>query len=287
MLFVSQLGKVGLRGSENFPEAEKLPTQYPQLHTVGRPEDRGRSKAHHGLKPWSYGAPPRPRETPCTLLSLSPPTSGGAPLPVPAAGYKALRWVGGFLFSESVSGSSLVARRPRPRCPLPSEVAPAQESDTSLFQSPRMETEGYLETQREREAQNDEMRSPSNEMLAEESEVVLGAAPQAQVPRESSGPPAESLEGDSVEDLQALPRRSPRSAAASRQRFRKFRYEDASGPREVLRHLQELAGEWLRPDIHTKEQIVEMLVQEQFQAVLPEELRARAQRCQPGVRITG
>ncbi|XP_029805343.1 SCAN domain-containing protein 1-like isoform X2 [Suricata suricatta] len=150
-----------------------------------------------------------------------------------------------------------------------------------------METEGYLETQREREAQNDEMRSPSNEMLAEESEVVLGAAPQAQVPRESSGPPAESLEGDSVEDLQALPRRSPRSAAASRQRFRKFRYEDASGPREVLRHLQELAGEWLRPDIHTKEQIVEMLVQEQFQAVLPEELRARAQRCQPGVRITG
>ncbi|EHH14424.1 hypothetical protein EGK_00346 [Macaca mulatta] len=30
-----------------------------------------------------------------------------------------------------------------------------------------------------------------------------------------------------------------------------------------------------------------MLVQEQFQAVLPEELRAQAQRCQPGIRITG
>ena len=156
-----------------------------------------------------------------------------------------------------------------------------------LFQSPRMETEGYLETQRNREVQNDKIRPPSNEMVAEESEVVLISAPQVQVPREPSGLPPESLDEDSVEDLETMPRRNRPNAAASRQRFRKFRYEDAAGPREVLRHLQELAGQWLRPDIHTKEQIVEMLVQEQFQAVLPEELRARAQRCQPGVRITG
>lgn len=73
----------------------------------------------------------------------------------------------------------------------------------------------------------------------------------------------------------------------SLQRFRKFRYEDAAGSRDVLRHLRDLSGWWLRPDIHTKKQIVGMLVQEQFQAVLPEELRAQAQRCQPGIRITG
>ncbi|XP_022370262.1 SCAN domain-containing protein 1-like [Enhydra lutris kenyoni] len=150
-----------------------------------------------------------------------------------------------------------------------------------------METEGYLEAQRNREAQNDKMRSPSNEMMAEEPEVVLIPAPQVQAPREPSGLPQESLDEDSLEDLETMPRRNPPNAAASRQRFRKFRYEDGAGPRDVLRHLQELAGQWLRPDIHTKEQIVEMLVQEQFQAVLPEELRARAQRCQPGVRITG
>ncbi|XP_045332006.1 SCAN domain-containing protein 1-like [Leopardus geoffroyi] len=150
-----------------------------------------------------------------------------------------------------------------------------------------METEGYLETQRNREVQNDKIRPPSNEMVAEESEVVLISAPRVQVPREPSGLPPESLDEDSVEDLETMPRRNRPNAAASRQRFRKFRYEDAAGPREVLRHLQELAGQWLRPDIHTKEQIVEMLVQEQFQAVLPEEFRARAQRCQPGVRITG
>ncbi|XP_047729356.1 SCAN domain-containing protein 1-like [Prionailurus viverrinus] len=150
-----------------------------------------------------------------------------------------------------------------------------------------METEGCLETQRNREVQNDKIRPPSNEMVAEESEVVLISATQVQVPREPSGLPPESLDEDSAEDLETMPRRNRPNAAASRQRFRKFRYEDAAGPREVLRHLQELAGQWLRPDIHTKEQIVEMLVQEQFQAVLPEELRARAQRCQPGVRITG
>ncbi|XP_023980956.1 SCAN domain-containing protein 1-like [Physeter macrocephalus] len=143
-----------------------------------------------------------------------------------------------------------------------------------------METEGYPEIQRNREIQNDEIRSSPNEGMAEEPEVVLIALPQVQVP-------PESLDEDSEEELETVPRGSPLNPAASRQRFRQFRYEDAAGPRDVLRHLQELAGQWLRPDIHTEEQIVEILVQEQFQAVLPEELRARAQRCQPGVRITG
>ncbi|XP_057555055.1 SCAN domain-containing protein 1-like [Hippopotamus amphibius kiboko] len=142
-----------------------------------------------------------------------------------------------------------------------------------------MEIEGYPEMQKNREIQNDDIRSSSSERMAEESEVVLIAPPQVQVP-------PESLDEDS-EDLETVPRRSPLNPSASRQRFRQFRYEDAAGPRDVLRHLQELAGQWLRPDIHTKEQIVEMLVQEQFQAVLPEELRAWAQRCRPGVRITG
>ncbi|XP_047648561.1 SCAN domain-containing protein 1-like [Phacochoerus africanus] len=142
-----------------------------------------------------------------------------------------------------------------------------------------MEMEGDPEMQRNGEIQNDDISALPNEMLAEEPEVVLKAPPQVQVPPESLK--------DSEEDLETVPQGRPLTSAASRQRFRKFRYEDAAGPRDVLRQLQELAGQWLRPDIHTKEQIVEMLVQEQLQAVLPEELRARAQRCQPGVRITG
>ncbi|XP_024897049.1 zinc finger protein 24-like isoform X3 [Pteropus alecto] len=135
-----------------------------------------------------------------------------------------------------------------------------------------METEGYSETQRNREVQNGQIMPPPNEMVAEELEDMLITAPQIQFPREPSRHPPESFDEDCMEDVEAMPRRNPPNPAASRQRFRKFRYEDAAGPREVLRHLQELAGQWLRPDIHTKEQIVEMLVQEQFQAVLPEEV---------------
>ena len=90
-------------------------------------------------------------------------------------------------------------------------------------------------------------------MMTEESEVVLTSAPQVQVP-------SESLYEDSVEDHETMSQRNPSNAAASWQTFRKFHYEDAAGPRDVLRHLQKLSGQWLRPDIQTKEQIVEMLV---------------------------
>lgn len=72
-----------------------------------------------------------------------------------------------------------------------------------------------------------------------------------------------------------------------RQRFRQFRYHDAAGPREAFRQLRELSRQWLRPDIRTKEQIVEMLVQEQLLAILPEAARARRLRRRTDVRITG
>ena len=101
-----------------------------------------------------------------------------------------------------------------------------------------METEGCPEMQRDGEVQNDEIRSPSNERMTEEPEGILIAPPQVQVP-------PESLDEDSEDDLETVPRRSPLNPAASRQRFREFRYEDAAGPRDVLRHLQELAGQWL------------------------------------------
>uniref|UniRef100_A0A8C9H7A5 SCAN domain-containing protein 1 n=2 Tax=Piliocolobus tephrosceles TaxID=591936 RepID=A0A8C9H7A5_9PRIM len=88
--------------------------------------------------------------------------------------------------------------------------------------------------------------------------------------------------------------RSPPGPAGSRlgpetfrQRFRQFRYQDAAGPREAFRQLRELSRQWLRPDIRTKEQIVEMLVQEQLLAILPEAARARRIRRRTDVRITG
>ncbi|XP_055096919.1 zinc finger protein 263 isoform X3 [Symphalangus syndactylus] len=71
------------------------------------------------------------------------------------------------------------------------------------------------------------------------------------------------------------------SPEASHLRFRRFRFQEAAGPREALSRLQELCHGWLRPEMRTKEQILELLVLEQFLTILPQEIQSRVQELHP------
>ncbi|XP_036741143.2 zinc finger and SCAN domain-containing protein 20 isoform X1 [Manis pentadactyla] len=68
---------------------------------------------------------------------------------------------------------------------------------------------------------------------------------------------------------------------AFRQRFRQFQYRDAAGPHEAFSQLWALCCRWLRPEAHLKEQILELLVLEQFLAILPREAQAWVQARHP------
>lgn len=75
------------------------------------------------------------------------------------------------------------------------------------------------------------------------------------------------------EDCTWMQEYSPPAFETFYQRFKHFQYHEASGPREALSQLRVLCCEWLRPELHTKEQILELLVLEQFLTILPEEFQ--------------
>ncbi|XP_043290714.1 zinc finger protein 444 isoform X1 [Cervus canadensis] len=84
-------------------------------------------------------------------------------------------------------------------------------------------------------------------------------------PMEAPGPGPVKQERGAAEGL---------TADSPWHRFRHFHLGDAPGPREALGLLRALCRAWLRPEVRTKEQMLELLVLEQFLSALPAEVQA-------------
>ncbi|XP_021517466.2 zinc finger protein with KRAB and SCAN domains 1 isoform X1 [Meriones unguiculatus] len=121
-------------------------------------------------------------------------------------------------------------------------------------------------------------------MMTAESREATGLSPQAA--QEKDGIVIVKVEEEDEEDhmwgqdssLQETP---PADPEVFRQRFRRFCYQNTFGPREALNRLKELCHQWLRPEVNTKEQILELLVLEQFLSILPKELQVWLQEYRP------
>ncbi|XP_015262245.1 PREDICTED: uncharacterized protein LOC107106579 [Gekko japonicus] len=66
-----------------------------------------------------------------------------------------------------------------------------------------------------------------------------------------------------------------------RQHFRHFCYEEAEGPREACIQLREFGYQWLKPERRTKEQILELVILDQFLTILPSEMQCWVQEGGP------
>uniref|UniRef100_G3UAN3 SCAN box domain-containing protein n=1 Tax=Loxodonta africana TaxID=9785 RepID=G3UAN3_LOXAF len=85
----------------------------------------------------------------------------------------------------------------------------------------------------------------------------------------------------SSQSKKSTPQTNSLDPESSRRHFRSFYYPEAVGPLQAVSQLQELCRQWLKPEIHSKEQILELLVLEQFLAILPRELQTQIQKHHP------